>query len=107
MLRSGDEIGPYTLINKLGKGAFGVVWLVERGGITSTPQGVIRSGEGVKNALAPELPFGAIIAKIGNGKPFLVGYKKDFNTQEQVYLAINDSDYSDNSGSFTIRIKYK
>ena len=81
---------------------------IDFGGIKSTPQGVIRNGEGIKNALAPELPFGAIIAKIGgNGKPFLVGNRKDFNTQEQVYLAINDSDYSDNSGSFTIRIKYK
>lgn len=30
MLRSGGEIGPYTLISKLGKGAFGVVWLAER-----------------------------------------------------------------------------
>lgn len=30
MFRPGDQIGPYTHINKLGKGAFGVVWLAER-----------------------------------------------------------------------------
>lgn len=30
MVRSGDQIGPYTLINKIGRGAFGTVWLSER-----------------------------------------------------------------------------
>jgi serine/threonine protein kinase len=37
MLRSGDKIGSYTLIRKLGSGAFGTVWLSERRtAITST-----------------------------------------------------------------------
>src|SRR5689334_11278790 len=41
MLRAGDKIGPYTLIKKLGGGAFGMVWLVEnRTAITTTQMAI-------------------------------------------------------------------
>jgi serine/threonine protein kinase len=30
MIREGDQIGPYTLVSKVGSGAFGTVWLADR-----------------------------------------------------------------------------
>lgn len=42
MLRANSEIGPYTLIKQLGKGAFGVVWLAEKRTAIATSQVAIK-----------------------------------------------------------------
>jgi formylglycine-generating enzyme required for sulfatase activity/serine/threonine protein kinase len=38
MARPNDKIGPYTLVSKLGQGAFGVVWLAEKQSAIATTQ---------------------------------------------------------------------
>ena len=89
----------------IGSGTFtlNVSGQIDIGGVIVSPKGWSKLGD--DTALVAGLPFGAIIAKIGNGKPFLVGDNYKFDTQEQVYIAINDSDYSDNTGSFKVHIK--
>ena len=41
-LRSGDRVGPYTLVHELGRGAFGVVWLAERRTILATTRVAVK-----------------------------------------------------------------
>lgn len=38
MARPNDKIGPYTLVSKLGQGAFGVVWLAQKQTAIATTQ---------------------------------------------------------------------
>jgi serine/threonine-protein kinase len=42
VLRAGDKIGPYTLVSKIGRGSFGVVWLAERRGAITTTKVAIK-----------------------------------------------------------------
>lgn len=59
------------------------------------------------NSLAPGIPFGTLIGKIGeHGKWFQVGSHRSIsNDGETVYLIVNDSRYDDNSGAYSVIVK--
>lgn len=42
MPKTGDQIGPYTLIEKIGKGSFGNVWLAERRTAITTTRAALK-----------------------------------------------------------------
>jgi len=76
---------------------------IDLGGL-KTPPGGMKRPAGDK-ALAPNLNYGALLCKIGeNGQPFFIGTRGQVASKEIVYLAINDSDYSDNSGSYIVTV---
>jgi len=72
-------------------------------GLKTVPNDEQRKGD--SNALAPDLPYGTLVARIGeNGKPFKIGIRGQIAAKENVYLAINDSDRSDNSGAYIVTL---
>jgi hypothetical protein len=55
---------------------------------------------------APDLPCWSLVARIGNGPPFEVGTSVlTAATGGRLYLGVNDGDFSDNSGQWTVNIK--
>ena len=76
--------------------------LINVGGLDSDPRGnVNRPGDA--NTIVPNLPYGALLAKVGeNGQPFAVEWYAQISMREMIYVAINDSDYSDNTGTYTV-----
>jgi heat shock protein HtpX len=55
---------------------------------------------------APNLACWSLVARIGTGPPFEVGSSATVTTTSgRLYLGVNDGDFSDNSGSWTVRIK--
>jgi len=103
-LRSGDQV-TFT--------ASGTVVAGQRAGSVG-PEGGRSSGFGsiVSARPVPSAGVGALIGYIrtpdGQTQPFFIGSSLTYNTTTdgRLYLAINDDNYNDNSGSFTVRIRY-
>ena len=102
-VRSGDQI---TIT------ASGTVTAGSRVGQVG-PEGARSSGFGINARPLPTAGVGALIAYIrdANGQasqPFLVGPSVTMTVpmDGRLILAINDDNYSDNSGSCSVRIRY-
>jgi hypothetical protein len=104
-VRAGDQI-VFT--------ATGVVVAGQRAGSVG-PEGGRSSGFGsiVGTRPVPSAGVGALIGFIRtldgqNSQPFFVGSQLTFSVpvDGRLYLAVNDDNYSDNSGSFNVRIRY-
>lgn len=77
---------------------------VDLGGIRTVANDEKRPGD--DKALVPSLPYGTLVGRIGeNGKPFKLGVRAQVAQHDVFYLNINDSDYADNSGAYTVTFK--
>jgi hypothetical protein len=102
-VRSGDQI---TF------SATGTVVAGRRVGEVS-PEGARTSGIAINARPVPTAGVGALIAyiRMSNGQTsqaYLIGSNLTTTvpTDGRLFLAVNDDDYSDNSGSFSVRIRY-
>jgi hypothetical protein len=70
----------------------------------ASPAGV---GSFDRRAPLPRTNAGALLGRIGNGEPFGIGPDAQFDAPGtgQLFLGINDSNVSDNEGSFTVTIE--
>jgi|ERR1041384_867281 hypothetical protein len=75
---------------------------IDFGGVFASPDRSPIMGN--DEALVPGVPFGVPVIKIGeNGKPFMIGFSHRIDSGDQIaYIAINDSYYGDNKGSYII-----
>lgn len=83
----------------------GTVYYARDNSASSTP-----AGKGAPGSQFPvsSLPVGALIGKIGaNGTPFAIGANTDaitMNGNGRLFLGVNDTEFDDNSGSYSVRI---
>ena len=72
-------------------------------GLAASPAG---SSETFPSNPMPGVPTGALIGRIGNGQPFLIGNQTQVTAPAagQLFLGINDSNHGDNEGSFQVQV---
>jgi hypothetical protein len=77
------------------------------------PDGASNSGLGINARPVPSAGVGALIAyiRMANGQlspPYLIGSNLSTSVpmDGRLILAVNDDNYNDNSGSFSVRIRY-
>jgi hypothetical protein len=79
--------------------------------LSSDPNDVASASGARQQRFDPRAPLpnvlaGALIGRIGNGKPFGIGTDNRFQADPgQLFLGINDSNVSDNQGSFQVDIQ--
>lgn len=74
---------------------------------TATPAGAA-SGRRAGQAPLPEMPAGAVIARVNNGIPFYVGERHTVSRAPaagRLYLTVNDDYLGDNNGQFRVTIR--
>jgi PA-IL-like protein len=84
--------------------ASGEIVIGGAGNLRASPAGAT---ETYPNNPIPGIPTGALIGRIGNSKPFIVGSQRQFAAPAagQLFLGINDSHFPDNQGSFQVEIQ--
>jgi len=76
---------------------------IAQGGPAGGPGG--SSDQNAANPI-PSAPTGALIGRIGNSAPFLIGTQNQVTMPAagQLFLGVNDSNFGDNSGNFIVKV---
>jgi hypothetical protein len=83
--------------------ASGEVRIAGPNGLAASPAG---SSETFPSNPMPGVPTGALIGRIGNGQPFLIGSQTQITAPAagQLFLGVNDSNHGDNEGQFQVQV---
>jgi len=83
--------------------ASGEVRIAGPSGLAASPAG---SSETFPSNPMPGVPTGALIGRVGNGQPFLIGNQSRISAPAagELFLGINDSNHADNEGSFQVQV---